>query len=68
MVSLKNVRDSLVLAEKYIKTVDANNYIANSGTCSSTANLASRPVSNYTCGGSCSWTCSGGCSKGAGNL
>lgn len=68
MVSLKNIRDRLVAAEKYLKTTDANNFIAGSGTCSQTANLSGRPVSSYTCGGSCSWTCSGGCSKGAGNL
>jgi phage tail sheath gpL-like len=66
MISLKNIRDRLVTAEAYLKTADAANYIANSGTCSSTNNLAGRPVGSFTCGGSCSWTCSGGCSKGAG--
>lgn len=67
MISLKTIRDRVVAQEAYLKTDAAVNYIANSGTCSSTVYLASRAVTTFTCGGSCSWTCSGGCSKGAGN-
>lgn len=66
MISLKNVRDRMVVAEGYITTAQANSYIANSGTVSTTKNLAGLSLGYYNCNGSCSWTCSGGCSKGAG--
>ena len=66
MISLKNIRDRIGQVEGYIKTTDANNYIANQGTVSSTNNLAGLPLTHYNCNGSCSWACSGSCSKGAG--
>lgn len=66
MISLKNIRDRVGQVEGYIKTTDANNYIANQGTVSSTNNLAGLPLTHYNCNGSCSWACSGSCSKGAG--
>ncbi|QVW55309.1 hypothetical protein pEaSNUABM29_00269 [Erwinia phage pEa_SNUABM_29] len=67
MISLKNIRDRLVAAEKYTTTAQANSYIANQGTVSTTNNLASLPLSHYNCNGGCSWSCSGSCSHGAGN-
>ncbi|AFQ96631.1 hypothetical protein G173_gp086 [Erwinia phage phiEaH2] len=67
MISLKNIRDKMVQVEGYIKTADANSFIATQGTVSTTNNLSGLPLSHYNCGGSCSWTCSGGCSHGAGN-
>ncbi len=35
--------------EGYIKTTDANNYIANQGTVSTTNNLAGLPLTHYNC-------------------
>lgn len=68
MISLKTIRNRIVAVEDYIKTPVAINLISTSGTCSTTNNLAGRPVTSYNCGGSCSWTCSGGCSRAAGHL
>lgn len=62
MVSLNDIEGRVRIAEGWITTAGANNYIANRGTCNNTNNVAGQPPAHYRCEGSCSWTCSGTCS------